>query len=405
MLRQRFKPGAAALLLGIAGLCSTAQVQAAPGYTITEVMSGLVTPRGLAFAPDGSLYVTEVGRGGGVDGPSLTGGTGSPAYLGYTGAISRLAGGVQSRVLTGLPSLADAAGADASGLQDILFDAAGQAYGLFGLGADPAQREVLGAYGAPHLGTLSRLTLSGPGKGTVTPIADIAAVEGRDNPDGGPIDSNPFKFVRRADGSFVVTDAGSNTFLQVASNGAVSTLGVLPPQPNPLPFGPPFYQAVPTGVAIGPDGRSFIGQLTGFPFPPGLANVFRQDAGGGTIDTAFAGFTNIIDIEFDAAGNLYVLQLSSNGLTSPSGPGTGVLLKIDGQTGARSTIASDGLLFPGGLAIQEGPNGPVFYVSNLTAMPSGGTVLRITPVPEPGTWALMAGGLALLVFTARRRRA
>ena len=32
--------------------------------TITTVMSGLDNPRGLAFAPDGGLYVVEAGRGG-----------------------------------------------------------------------------------------------------------------------------------------------------------------------------------------------------------------------------------------------------------------------------------------------------------------------------------------------------
>jgi hypothetical protein len=369
-------------------------------YQIETVMTGLVAPRGLAFAPDGALYVTEVGRGGGVGAPSLGSGP-RTAYLGYNGAVSRLASGVQSRVLTGLPSLANAAGGEASGLQDIVFDPSGQAYGVFGLGSTSAARDALGAFGAGTLGTVARLGLDG--SGTVTPIADIAKHESTANPDGAEVFSNPYSLARRADGSFVVSDAGGNAFVQATAAGGVTTLGVLPAQANPLPFGPPLYQSVPTGVAIGAGGAAFVGTLTGFPFPPGAAKVFEYASG--TTGVAFAGFTTIIDLDFDAAGNLYVLQISSNGLAAPGGPGPGLLVKVDGQTGQRTTIASDGLLAPGGLAIQEGPKGPVFYVSNMTTGPDGGAVLRISPVPEPATWAMWLAGLGGAGFVARRRRA
>ncbi len=53
---------AAALLAAGGALAET--------YSITEVMSGLVTPRGLAFGPDGGLYVAEAGSGG--PGPSAS---------------------------------------------------------------------------------------------------------------------------------------------------------------------------------------------------------------------------------------------------------------------------------------------------------------------------------------------
>ncbi|MBP6776813.1 MAG: ScyD/ScyE family protein [Piscinibacter sp.] len=386
----------AALALGLA---ATAPLRAAP-YTVTEVMSGLVTPRGLAFGPDGALYVAEAGSGGGIGAPSIVLGNGNTAYLGATSAISRWSGGVQTRVVSGLASIATATGGDAGGMQDIVFDGTGQAYGLFGLGASPLARDAsLGAAGA-ELGTIVRLSLDGSNARTL--VADISAHEAT-NPDGGSIDSNPFGFAKVAGGGFIVADAGGNSFLQATSAGAVSTLGVIGPRPNPLfPFGPPTFQSVPTSVAVGADGAYYIGELTGFPFPPGAANVYRHDPLTATTSVAYAGFTNIVDIAFDAEGDLFVLQISSNGLASPSGPGTGVLIEIDGATGERTTIASDGLFFPGGLAIG---NDGALYVTNLSHLPEGGQVLRIAEVPEPQTWSLLLAGIAALAWRTRVRRA
>ena len=96
-------------------------------------------------------------------------------------------------------------------------------------------------------------------------------------PPAGAIDSNPFGFALAPGGGFLVADAGANDFLNSTAGGVISTLGVLPAKPNPLPFGPPVYQSVPTSIAVGPDGAYYIGQLTGFPFPPGAANIFRFD--------------------------------------------------------------------------------------------------------------------------------
>src|SRR5688500_6324337 len=87
--------------------------------TIEVIANGLMNPRGLAFGPEGALYVAEGGRGGSE--PCVTGNTGKVCY-GATGAITRidpLQAGSQTRIVTGLPSVAaQPAGAAAQGPQD-----------------------------------------------------------------------------------------------------------------------------------------------------------------------------------------------------------------------------------------------------------------------------------------------
>ncbi|MDX1963389.1 MAG: ScyD/ScyE family protein [Pirellulales bacterium] len=396
-MKVRLRNMMSALLIGCAGYLAPTSLSGAH-YNITEVMSGLVTPRGLDFGPDGALYVAEAGSGG--NGPSVVLGNGATAFLGASSGLSKLQNGVQTRVLSGLPSVANASGGDAGGLQDIAFDGSGQAYGLFSFGSTANQRSAnLGPAGA-ELGTIARLSLDG--SGVRTPVADITLHEQNNNPEGTIFDSNPFHFAINSSGNFIVADAGANDFVQATPAGMVSTLAVLPVKPNPLfPLGPPNYQSVPTAIAVGPDNAYYIGQLTGFPFPPGAANVFRYDPLTGTTTVAYSGFTNIIDLTFDSSGNLFVLQVSTNGLTPGAGLSSGKLLKINGLTGERSTIVDAGLSFPGGVA--AGPDGSL-YVTNRANVPTGGQVLKITPVPEPATWLFMVGaGCVGLAWRVRRK--
>ncbi|MBC8101953.1 MAG: ScyD/ScyE family protein [Cytophagales bacterium] len=402
-----------ALTLASAVTCALLPASAAfAQFDFTVVMSGLNNPRGLAFGPGGALFVTEAGVGG--SGTTVTTGDGSAQSLGFTSSVSRLLGGVQSRVFSGAPSLAVTAGGapgnGATGLQDITF-VNGQAYGLIGLGGDPAIRNSFtageNANGAQLLGNIVTLALDG--SNTITSVADVSAHEAANNPGGGnpgdDVNSNPYGFIALPGGGFAVTDAGGNTLLGVSAGGTVSTLSVLAPRPNPLPFGPPVYQSVPTGIALAPDGSSYFTELTGVPFPAGAANIYRFDPLTNVTSVAYTGFTNLLDLAFAPDGSLYALQLTTNGLASQTGPGPGVLTKI-GTDGSRTNISgpTENLFFPTAIAV--GSDGAI-YVSNQGNFAGAGQVVRITATaPEPGSLPLLAGGLMSLagLGLVRRRR-
>jgi sugar lactone lactonase YvrE len=124
---------------------------------------------------------------------------------------------------------------------------------------------------------------------------------------------------------------------------------------------------------VGPDGAYYVGILSGAPFRDGAANIYRVVPG--ESPTVFrSGFKTILDIDFDAAGNLYVLQHSS-GPAGLAGPGS--LLRV-APDGSRSTLVG-GLTAPTSLAIGEG----AVYVTNFGAMAGQGQVLRVD-VSEPG---------------------
>jgi hypothetical protein len=337
------------------------------GPRVTVVASGLDNPRGLGFARDGSLYVAEAGTGGSA--PCLAGPEGDEVCFGTSGAVTKVSHGHQYRVLSGLPSIAAPDGSQAIGPSDVTFQD-GRLVFTVGLGADPAVRAGLPASGRNH-GWLLRQS----GHQHVSRIADIAGFEARNNPDGGVPDSNPNSVLATSSG-YVVADAGGNSLLRVSSKGKISTIAVFP---DTMVDAPPFLglppgtripmQAVPTSVVRGPDGAYYVGQLTGFPFVPGAAKVYRVVPGHAPKVVA-SGFTNVIDLAFDRHGSLYVLEIFANGLLS--GDPTGALIKVN-HNGSHRTVMSTGLITPGGLAIKDG----AAYVTNCSTCAGTGQVLRI----------------------------
>jgi sugar lactone lactonase YvrE len=127
--------------------------------------------------------------------------------------------------------------------------------------------------------------------------------------------------------------------------------------------------AVPTSVVRGRDGAYYVGQLTGFPFPVGGANVYRV-VPGEEPEVYATGFTNIIDLGFGPDGRLYVLEMFHNGLLS--GDPTGALLKVR-RGGSVEEVMTTGLVTPGGLTFDR----HAAYVSNCGTCAGSGSVLRI----------------------------
>jgi hypothetical protein len=89
--------------------------------------------------------------------------------------------------------------------------------------------------------------------------------------------------------------------------------------------------------------------------------------------TVFAnGFTDIIDIAFDEAGRLLVLEIAKNGLLDPDQ--TGRLVRVN-RNGSMTDLVTTGLENPGGVAVA---GGGVYYVTNRTTSTGGtGQLLRI----------------------------
>jgi hypothetical protein len=337
----------------------------AGGAQQTTVASGLNAPRGLAFSPDGALYVAEAGSGGSA--PCIEGPEGDTVCFGTSGSVTRIDHKRQTRVLTGLPSLAAPGGAQAVGPSDVSFRGKGNMYVTLGMGGDPGVvRPGLPASGQ-KMGWLLR-----NGK----PATDIAGYEAKADPDKLGADSNPNSVLAVARGQ-VVVDAGGNSLVRVSDGERISTLAVFPqrmvdaPPVMNLPPGTKIpLQPVPTSVVRGPDGAFYVGELTGFPFPKGAARVYRVVPGHAPQVYA-EGFTNIIDIAF-SNGKLYVLEIAHNGLLTAETDPSGALIRV-GRHGSQE-IVSQNLTLPGGLTFSGGDA----YVSNCGACPAGaGSVVRI----------------------------
>ena len=387
-MRVRVVAGASVMSV----VCSIGVAWSPPAGAVSApevVAEGLDEPYKLSFGADGNLYVAEAGRGGAgpcVDPPERPDGDPPPVCFGTSGAVTRVVGGdgAQSRVVEGLPSVSGAEGADAVGPTDVVMAADGALLVTVGLGGNVNTRADFGT-GGTRLGTVLRAV---PG-GATTVYADLALFESVSDPDatqpgaegvGEGGDSNPFGSELVGDDLYVV-DAGGNDLVRVRA-GAVELVSLFPFGSTPAP---PFLgappgtmiplQPVPTSVDRAPDGTLRVGEVTGFPFPAGAADVYRVVAATGEVGVAASGLTHIMDLDHDAAGNLYVAQLSRRSLLEGEPAPEVVQLRPDGT---RKILLDASQLRGAPTGLTVGPDG-MLYVSLGLAGAGGGRVVRVDP--------------------------
>lgn len=348
------------------------------GIEVAQVVAGLVEPRFLTVSADAVIYYTEAGAAG--DEPIIASGealgedvTGEQvSQRGMTGRLSAIPpDGIVTPLVEDFWSYLFE-GTEIVGPAGVAVDNAGSAYVAVGApGPFVANIDLTGEEGA-----LFQVDLA---TGERTVIADLAAYEIEENPDPVAIDSNPYG-VAFADGVVYVADAGGNTVIGVdVATGEVFTAAVtgglpvefLGPEGNPFRDGADEIDSVPSGVEVGADGTLFVANVTGGPFPPGLAPVLAYDADGA--ESVFAsGLTMLGDLAFSSDGTMYVTQISASPLEEA--PGQVVRVSPEGD----HEVVIDGLIFPAGLAFDNADN--LFVINRSANIPGGGEILRFTGV-------------------------
>lgn len=416
-------------------VATTYGTKAAQAAELKVVADQLNNPRNFDWDSQGNIYLTESGAGGDGNGgvnciPSPSAGY-IPLCSGKTGAVVKIApDGTKTTVLSNLPSLAlSPSGEQAAGPADFKFDSKGNAYVLYGLAGDPNLRDT--KLGEPALGQLYKLDLN---TGSLTSLADFAAYEAANNPDGSDVINNPYGMTIKGDKAYVV-DGGSNVIYRVGLDGSgIEQVAALPTKqldPSTLQYPAlpeglteealqfnPNAQSVPTGIAVAPDGSLTLSEYTAFPYPEGKARIYSVNPDDLSIQTIADGFTQLTGVAYDPEGNLYVLQHINQSEWKGIEQGGNIIGDISGsiikiaKDGTRETIISgNGLEAASGLFF--GPDGDL-YTSNRTRLVAGergGQLVKIalnsggaTKVPEPGSVIALLATAALGAKAMKRKR-
>ena len=387
---------APALLVGLTSGSTVAAAQEAspaagppgPPAGCEIVADGLMSPRQLAIATDGTLYVTEAGTGGdevldiGAPGEEEDAAVASPAAdaepegppvtRGTTGQVTSVnQAGEQLVVASGLPSYSFGVGPVGIALGDgVIYVAIG---GIYAPDLEPLPNE-------------NAVVAIDMASGEVTTVAELGSFEVENNPDGTDVNPNLYGMDLGADGALYVADAGGNTVYRVdPATGEVALLGVVPSPEFPALAAPASPESgtppaeesealhpVPTGVDAAADGNVYVGLLG--PFVPGTGGVVIAQADGTFVDAA-TGLITVIGVALGPDGALYASQFTAGGEEGEElGPGNVVRVGADGA----AEVVIDGLVTPNGIAFDD--TGNLYVVVNSAVFgppgPPAGQVLR-----------------------------
>ncbi|HWF72060.1 MAG TPA: ScyD/ScyE family protein [Solirubrobacteraceae bacterium] len=389
MRHIRLMAGAGGLIAAATVAATAAGAGAAAAPKVKVAATGLNSPKHLLYTPKGIL-VAESGVGGKkggstcVPGP-VTGGQGTTTYCeGRTAAIALITPTATKVVDGKLPSVVEEDSGEAAGPAAVALTSTGHRAVLYQdtlvtkTGGTAVTGPGKSAFGTLQLGSGLTVNLARYGAQHPQNPATFGGTPGETTYDSDPYSVTSYR------GGYAATDAAGNSLLSVSSKGKIRLLARFPTVPETAPagvFGPTAVtinaQAVPTSVAVGPDGALYVGLLRGVPSAPGTAYIYRVVPGHAPAIWA-KGLTAVTAIAFDARGRLLATELSTGGLLA-AGTAPGALVRISADGKKVSTLPVSGLSEPTGVAVA--PDGTV-YVSNRGTSPGSaskpGEVLKIT---------------------------
>jgi len=378
---------AAGLVAGLVAASSTAARRTVPGdgaWTMSTVVTGLDSPRGLLVTPSGRLLVAEAGHGGDVCGSIPAG----QLCIGLSSQISTVdpVDGTHTPLVTGLYSRSvptqgitgvDGISTDGGRLEGVITSYPQELDGLTCAGQPSDCTGVLAAARA-QAGRLISFTPAGTSR-TLAGVGshDYQWATTNTGYTTEPPNANPYGILA-VPGGALVADAGANTLDFVAADRKVSVLSAfLPPPPGAFPA-----DTVPTCLTV-LRGRLYVGSLSGHLWMVhGRSAPTDVPVTDGTGHSLIHHVTGCVSDE--RTGAVYLVDMWS----APTPPiptttaGTGSVVEL-ARDGTASVIAS-GLTFPNGITLAR--DGSLYVTVDSTCTATG------SPLP----FCTAGGGIVML---------